>query len=63
MTPASPERLLRLPEAADYLNVPPETLRRHWRVWGLTSHRIGRALMFRAAEIERFIQSRAERAE
>jgi excisionase family DNA binding protein len=51
-------RLLRIPQAAEYLNVPERTLRDEWRRGGLQAHRIGRAIMFRERELERFIDSK-----
>ena len=63
MTPASPERLLRLPEAgADYLNVSLRILRRHWPRPG--PYVAPSSAVF-DVRVPRFsvIQSRAERAE
>ena len=62
MAPGGPNRMLRMAQAAEYLNVPQRTLQRRWRAWGLTAHRIGRAIEFRERELERFINSKAERA-
>jgi excisionase family DNA binding protein len=62
MAQGGSNRLLRIPEAAEYLNVKDRTLREHWQRWGLQAHRIGRAIMFRERELERFIDSKAERA-
>jgi hypothetical protein len=54
--------MLNMREAAEYLNVPPRSLSGNWKRWGLTAHRIGRSLQFRERELERFIDSKAERA-
>jgi excisionase family DNA binding protein len=62
MAAGGSNRLLRMREAAAYLNVPHRTLARRWREWGLTAHRIGRAIEFRERELERWIESRTERA-
>jgi len=55
-------RLLRMAEAAEYLNTPKRTLEQNWRRWGLRAHRIGRAVQFRERELERWIESRADQA-
>src|SRR5713226_7696011 len=62
MAPGGSNRLLRYAEAAKYLNMPESTLRQNWRRYGLTAHRIGPSVMFRERELERWIESRAERA-
>ncbi|KZE25332.1 helix-turn-helix domain-containing protein [Crenobacter luteus] len=57
----NPERLLTRPEAADFLGVSPYTLN-EWASSGryaLRFYRIGRRCMYRMADLEAFIASRA----
>lgn len=51
-------RLLDLAEAALLLNVPPERLRRHWRRWGITAHKVGRELRFRERDLNAWLTKR-----
>jgi excisionase family DNA binding protein len=44
-----------VPEAAEFLAVPERTLRENWRRWGLSAHRVGRAIRFRERDIERWL--------
>lgn len=55
MASGGSNRLLGVPEAAEFLAVPERTLRENWRRWGLSAHRvgIGRAIRFRERDIER----------
>lgn len=49
-------RLLRCKEAAEFLSVPQRTLRENWRRWGLTAHKVGRAIRFRVRDIETYLE-------
>jgi excisionase family DNA binding protein len=49
--------LLRMREAADYLNVPERTLREYWQRWGLTAYRVGRTIQFRERELNNWLGS------
>lgn len=62
MSAGGSNRLLRYAEAAGYLNMSESTLRQNWRRWGLQAHRIGRSVQFRERELERWIESKAEKA-
>jgi excisionase family DNA binding protein len=52
---------LTLDEAADYLRRPVDTLR-YWRKRGIgpKAARVGRGLLYRKAELDRFVQERED---
>jgi excisionase family DNA binding protein len=49
-------RLVGVPEAAEYLSIPERTLREKFRRWGIPAHKVGRALRFRARDIEAYLE-------
>ena len=49
-------RLIGCKEAAEFLSIPERTLRENWRRWGLTAHKVGRAIRFRERDIEAWLQ-------
>jgi excisionase family DNA binding protein len=51
-------RLLTLPEAADYIRAHPETLRKHRGRWGIPAVRMGKHLVFRERDLKAFIERR-----
>ena len=48
-------RLIGCKEAAEFLSIPERTLRENWRRWGLTAHKVGRAIHFRERDIETWL--------
>lgn len=50
-------RLLTLRETAEWLGVKEHTFRVNWRGWGLTGYRVGRRVMFREHEVQRWIDA------
>jgi excisionase family DNA binding protein len=49
-------RLLGCREVAEFLSVPERTVRENWKRWGLTAHKVGRAIRFRERDIEAWLQ-------
>jgi excisionase family DNA binding protein len=47
----------RWPSGAEFLAVPERTLRENWRRWGLSAHRVGRAIRFRERNIETWLDA------
>ena len=56
MSVGGSNRLLSVPEAAEYLAVPERTLRENFRRWGIPAHKVGRALRFRVRDIESYLE-------
>ena len=56
MASGGSNRLMGVPEAAEFLAVPERTLRENWRRWGLAAHRVGRAIRFRERDIECWLE-------
>lgn len=56
MASGGSNRLLGVPEAAEFLAVPERTLRENWRRWWLSAHRVGRAIRFRERDIENWLE-------
>lgn len=52
-------RLLDVPEAAEYLNIPPRRLRDNWSRWGLRAYKVGRELRFRERDLNNWIERNA----
>lgn len=48
-------RLIGCREVAEFLSVPERTVRENWRKWGLTAHKVGRAIRFRERDIETWL--------
>lgn len=54
-------KLIGLPEAAQFLDVSERTLRREWETWGLKAIRVGTRLKFRERDIAAWIEGQEAR--
>lgn len=59
MSSGGSNRLLDIPKAAAYLDVPPRRLRDNWRRWGISACKVGRELRFRERDLESWLASNA----
>lgn len=50
-------QLLRIKEAAEYLNIPLRTLYPYYQVWGIPFVRIGRSILFKQSDLDAYIES------
>jgi len=55
-------KLLSTREAAIYMGVRYRTLQSRYRIWGIPHHRVGRAVLFRVRDLDKWLDERRETA-
>jgi excisionase family DNA binding protein len=48
-------KLLSMPETAEFLGVPVSSLQHYWRSWGLTGYKVGKRVQFRERDLEQWL--------
>ena len=51
-------RMIGVPELAEFLGVPVRTVREHWRAWGLPGVRVGKYVKFRERDVALWLERR-----
>lgn len=58
MTIGGSNRMIGIPELAEFLGVPVRTVRERWREWGLPGIKIGKYVKFRERDVAAWLDRR-----